>query len=46
MTYRMLRNLDGFFSIGYFRPGAVYARPDGNAAEPAVEMILGTEVNF
>ena len=46
VTYHMLKNLDGFFSIGYFRPGAVYARPDGSDAEPAVEVILGTEVNF
>lgn len=42
----MLKNLDGFFSISYFRPGAVYVRPDGSDVEPAVEMILGTEVNF
>lgn len=46
VTYHILKNLDGFFSIGYFRPGAVYARPDGSNAEPAVEVILGTEVNF
>lgn len=42
----MLKNRDGFFSMGYFLPGAVYARPDGSNPKPAFETILDAEVKF
>lgn len=40
------KHLEGFFSAGYFRPGAVYARPDGGKPGAAWELVLGAEVKF
>ena len=45
-TYPLLPKLEGFFSLGYFRPGAVYARADGNIPKRAFEVILGVEFGF
>ncbi len=45
-TYPLLPKLEGFFSLGYFRPGAVYARADGNNPKRAFEVILGAEFGF
>lgn len=40
------KHLDGFLSLGYFRPGAVYARPDGGKPRSAWELVLGAEAKF
>jgi len=46
LSYPIYRHVDGFFSLGHFRPGAVYARPDGSSPKPAWEIVLGAEVKF
>ena len=46
MTYPLYKNLDGFLSLGYFKPGAVYARPDGSNPKAAYEIVLGGEFKF
>jgi len=46
VAFPIYKRLDGFLSLGYFRPGAAYARPDGNKANPAWEVVLGGEVKF
>lgn len=46
VTYPLYKRLDGFASIGYFRPGAVYALPDGSDPKPAYELVFGGEVKF
>nr|MDP2191551.1 alginate export family protein [Rhodoferax sp.] len=46
VTYPLYRNVEGFINIGTFRPGAVYARPDGSNPKPAREFVLGAEVKF
>ena len=46
VTYPLYTHVDGFASIGYFRPGAVYALPSGSAPKPAYELVLGGEVKF
>jgi hypothetical protein len=45
-TFPIYKHLEGFASLGYFRPGAVYARPDGSKPRSAWELVLGTEVKF
>ena len=45
-SYPLLRNVDGFLSLGYFRPGAVYAKPDGSNPKRALEMVFGAELKF
>lgn len=45
-SYPLLRNVDGFLSLGYFQPGAVYARPDGSNPRRALEMVIGAEIKF
>ena len=46
MAFPIYKRLDGFVNFGYFRPGAVYARPDGSNPRPAWEMVLGAELKF
>ncbi|MBI4753933.1 MAG: alginate export family protein [Betaproteobacteria bacterium] len=46
VSYPLTKNLDGFFSLGYFKPGAVYARPDGSRPRAAFELIFGGEFKF
>jgi len=46
VAFPIYKRLDGFVSLGYFRPGAAYARPDGSKANPAWELVLGGEVKF
>lgn len=46
VNFPIYKRLDGFFSLGYFRPGAVYARPDGSKPKAAFEAILGGEFKF
>lgn len=46
VSYPLYRFVEGFVSFGYFRPGAVYARPDGSKPGPAWELMLGAEVKF
>ena len=46
VAFPIYKRVDGFFSLGYFRPGAVYARSDGSKADPAWEIVLGAEVKF
>lgn len=45
-SYPLMKSLDGFLSAGYFRPGAVYARPDGTRPKAAFEAIIGGEFKF
>lgn len=45
-SYPLLPNVDGFLSMGYFRPGAAYAKPDGSNPERALETVLGAELKF
>lgn len=45
-SYPLLRNVDGFFTLGYFQPGAVYAKPDGSNPKRAFEVVLGAELKF
>ncbi len=46
VAFPIYKRVDGFFSLGYFRPGAVYARSDGSKPDPAWELVLGAEVKF
>lgn len=46
VAFPIYKRLDGFVSLGYFRPGAVYARPDGSKASPAWEVVAGGEIKF
>lgn len=46
VTMPLTKNLDGYFSLGYFRPGSVYARPDGTNPRAAIEAVLGAEFKF
>lgn len=46
LAFPLTKHLEGFFSLGYFRPGAVYARPDGSNPKPARELVLGVEAKF
>lgn len=46
VTYPILERLEGFLSLGYFLPGAVYARPDGDNPNPAFEAVIGAELRF
>ncbi|MBI4741377.1 MAG: alginate export family protein [Betaproteobacteria bacterium] len=46
VAFPIYKRLDGFFSLGYFRPGAVYARPDGSKPKAALEAVLGGEFKF
>jgi uncharacterized small protein (DUF1192 family) len=46
VTYPLMKSLDGFFSLGYFKPGLVYARPDGSKPGAAWEAIVGAEFKF
>lgn len=45
-SYPLLRNVDGFLGMGYFQPGAVYAKPDGSNPRRAMEAVLGAELKF
>jgi len=38
--------LRGFTEFGYFIPGDVYRRADGQKADPASEVVIGTEFEF
>ena len=46
LSFPIYNRVEGFASFGYFKPGAVYARPDGSNPKAAVEMVLGAEVKF
>lgn len=46
VSFPIYKHLEGFFSLGYFRPGAVYARPDGSKPRPAWELVVGAEAKF
>ncbi|MDP2809244.1 MAG: hypothetical protein Q8O34_03765 [Rhodocyclaceae bacterium] len=46
VTFPIVKRLDGFVSLGYFRPGAVYARPGGSKPGAAVEAVIGAEFKF
>lgn len=46
MAFPMYKRVDGFISLGYFRPGAVYMRPEGGSTKAAREIIFGAEVKF
>lgn len=44
--FPIYKHLDGFFALGYFRPGTVYSAADGSKPKPAWEAVLGVEVKF
>lgn len=46
VTFPILDRLEGFISLGYFQPGDVYARADGRGANPATEVVVGSEFKF
>lgn len=46
VSYPLYKFVEGFASLGYFRPGDVYARPDGRSAKSAWEFALGAEIKF
>lgn len=46
VAFPIYKRLDGFFSLGYFLPGAVYARPDGSNPKAAWEVVFGAEAKF
>jgi len=46
VTFPIYQHVGGFASFGYFKPGAVYARPDGSNPKAALEMVLGAEIKF
>jgi len=46
VTVPLYKRVEGFASFGYFKPGAVYARPDGSNPKAALELVLGAEVKF
>lgn len=46
ISYPLYKFVEGFVSLGYFRPGEVYERPDGRSAKSAWEVVLGAEVKF
>jgi len=46
VAFPIYKRVDGFISLGYFQPGAVYARPDGSNPKAALEVVLGAEVKF
>lgn len=46
LGYPLAKNFDAFLSLGYFRPGKVYARPDGSTPGSAFEAIVGGEFKF
>lgn len=46
LNYPIYKRVEGFASLGYFKPGKVYARPDGSNPASAVELVLGAEVKF
>lgn len=43
VSYPLFKNLDSFLSLGYFQPGAVYARPDGSNPK-TTRLILATSM--
>jgi len=46
LAFPIYKRVEGFASFGYFKPGAVYARPDGSNPKAALELVLGAEVKF
>jgi len=46
IAFPIVKHLEGFASLGYFQPGAVYARPDGNKPGAAFEAVIGAEFKF
>lgn len=46
VSYPLYKFVEGFASLGYFRPGEVYQRPDGRSAKSAWEFVLGAEIKF
>lgn len=46
VSYPLYKFVEGFVSLGYFRPGEAYERADGRGAKSAWEVVLGAEVKF
>lgn len=46
LSFPLYKRVEGFASLGYFKPGKVYAKPDGSNPSSAVELVLGAEVKF
>ena len=44
--YRFARPVTLFARFGYFSPGAAYRLPGGRSADPAYELMIGTEFNL
>ncbi len=46
MSYQLFKRLAVYSEFGYFIPGDVYQQADGNSADPATELVIGTELKF
>jgi hypothetical protein len=46
MTYQLFERLKIYSEFGYFIPGDVYQQADGESADPATEVVIGTEFAF
>ncbi|MDI6744999.1 MAG: alginate export family protein, partial [Thermodesulfovibrionales bacterium] len=46
LNFPIYKRLRGFAEAGYFIPGAVYQRANGQKADPASKIVLGTEFEF
>lgn len=44
--FPIYKHVDGFIALGYFKPGAVYALPDGSKPKAAKEIVFRAEVKF
>ncbi|KAF0167011.1 MAG: Uncharacterized protein FD157_173 [Rhodocyclaceae bacterium] len=44
--FPIYKHVDGFIALGYFKPGAVYALPDGSKPKAAHEIVFRTEIKF
>jgi hypothetical protein len=45
-SYRVAKPVTVFTRFGYFLPGDVYQLPGGRGADPAYELVIGTEFNL
>ncbi|MCX7168547.1 MAG: alginate export family protein [Rhodocyclales bacterium] len=45
-SFPIYKHVDGFISLGSFKPGAAYALPDGSKPKAAREIVFRAEVKF
>jgi hypothetical protein len=46
VSYQLFERLKVYALMGYFIPGDVYQQADGDSADPATEIVIGTEFVF